>query len=178
MNASRLAAWIFGLGVGTAWLASAAGVGRRPPVPRPVPPAAIDAELATLAADVETQASRLRDRLAQAPAPSPRPRNLFAFGDRPRPELQRSPASSAQPPPAVVTEPVVSEPVLTLIGIAEMAGPSGPVRTALITGASNELLMVKAGESVIGRYEVTAIGIDAVQLKETATGAVRTLVLR
>jgi hypothetical protein len=177
MNASRLAAWIFGLGVCTAWLSSAAGVGRNAPPPRTIPKSPINAELSTLAADVQTQASRLRDRLAEAPAPSSQERNPFSFVARSA-SPPRVAVRSVGPAPAIVTEPQVAEPILTLIGVAEMAGPSGPVRTAMITGPAGDLLMVQAGQTLLGRYEVTAIGADAVQLKQTDSGAVRTLVLR
>jgi hypothetical protein len=178
MSASRLAAWIFGLAVCTAWLASAAGVGRYQPPARAAVRPAMDAELTALAADVQTQASRLRDRLAQAPAPSPRQRNPFSFGVRG--STSSRPLRSAAPvsidPPVVPAGP--SEPLLTLIGVAEMIGRGGPVRTAMITGASGDLIMVTAGQTVLGRYEVAAITADAVQLKDTATGALRVLVLR
>ena len=177
MNASRLAAWIFGLGVCTAWLSSAAGVGRSRPAPRTIPASPINAELSTLAADVQTQASRLRDRLAQAPAPSSQERNPFSFVVRAA-SAPRVAVRPVNPAPAIVPEPQVSEPLLTLIGVAEMAGPSGPVRTAMITGPGGDLLMVQAGQILLGRYEVAAIGADAVQLKDTGSGAVRTLVLR
>jgi hypothetical protein len=38
--------------------------------------------------------------------------------------------------------------------------------------------MVVVGDAVLGRYRVEAIGADAVELKETATGAVRRLARR
>jgi hypothetical protein len=177
MSASRLAAWIVGLAVCTAWLASAAGVGRSRPSPRAAARPTVDAELTSLAADVQTQAARLRDRLAGAPAPSPGHRNPFAFA-----------APPAAPPRAVPTRPAApvalpddlppSEPALALIGVAEMPGKDGPVRTAMITGPSGDLLMVTAGQAILGRYEVAAVTADAVQLKDTASGTLRTLVLR
>ena len=173
MSAPRVAAWIFGLAVCTAWLASAAGVGRTRTPPRPAPSPAVDAQLTALAADVQTQAARLRDRLAQAPAPSPQHRNPFAFSVRPT--VTRAPARGE----AMIRElppPVPSEPELTLIGVAEMAGADGPVRTAMMTTGSGDLIMVSAGQTLLGRYEVAAIAADAVQLKE-ATGAIRTLIL-
>lgn len=174
MSAPRVAAWIFGLAVCTAWLASAAGVGRTRTPARPAPSPAVDAQLTTLAADVQTQTARLRDRLARAPAPSPQHRNPFAFSARPT--ATRVPA----PAVAVTRElppPIPSEPELTLIGVAEMPGAAGPIRTAMMTTGSGDLIMVSAGQTLLGRYEVTAVAADAVQLKE-ATGAIRTLVLR
>ena len=52
------------------------------------------------------------------------------------------------------------------------------VRTAVIVGPSDELFMVTEGQEVAGRYRVSAIGADAVELKDPATGAVRRLILR
>ena len=175
MSAPRLAAWIFGLAVCTAWLASAAGVGRYRPAPRPAPRPAMDAQLTELAADVQTQATRLRDRLAQAPAPSPQQRNPFSFSPRAIPV--KAPARPAAATPDLPPAPP-SEPPLTLIGVAEMPGAAGPVRTAMVTTGSGDLIMVKAGEMLLGRYEVAAVAMDAVQLKNIASGAVRTLALR
>ena len=175
MSAPRLAAWIFGLAVCTAWLASAAGVGRHRAAPRPAPRAAMDAQLTELAADVQTQAMRLRDRLAQAPAPSPQQRNPFAFSPRVAP--MPAPARRVEAPPDLPPPPP-SEPSLVLIGVAEMPGAAGPVRTAMVTTGAGDLIMVKAGETLLGRYEVAAVAMDAVQLKETTTGALRTLALR
>lgn len=175
MSAPRLAAWIFVLAVCTAWLASAAGVGRYRAAPRPIPHPAMDAQLTALAADVQTQGARLRDRLEQAPAPSPRQRNPFSFAPRPLParEPARPIAVAPELPP-----PAPAEPAVTLLGVAEMPGPAGPVRTAMVTTGGGDLIMVSAGQSLLGRYEVAAVAMDAVQLKEISSGAVRTLVLR
>lgn len=175
MSASRLAAWMLVLAVCTAWLASAAGVGRPRPAPRTAAPPAGNTEMTALAADVQAQAARLRDRLAEAPTPSPRERNPFVFAERARP-VSRRPAPVVEP--VVASAPVVSEPVLVLIGIAEMQHPAGAVRTAMIAGPGDQLLMVSTGQTLLGRYEITGVSADAVQLKETSTGTLRTLVLR
>ena len=177
MSASGLAAWIFGFAVCTAWLASAAGVGRYRPSSRPAPPAAIDASLATLAADVQMQTARLRDRLAEAPAPSPAQRNPFSFAAPVAPPV-RPPVTPATTAPPAMPDLPPAEPALILIGVAEMPGAGGPVRTAMITGPSGDLLMVTVGQTLAGRYEVAGIAADAVQLKDTSSGSVRTLVLR
>jgi hypothetical protein len=176
MSAPRLAAWIFGVAVCTAWLASAAGVGRSRTAPRPLPRPAMDAQLTALAADVETQAARLRDRLEQAPAPSPQQRNPFSFASRPVPV--RPQARPSVIPPELPAPPPPSEPTLILLGVAEMPGADGLVRTAMVTTGAGDLIMVTAGQSLLGRYEVAAVAMDAVQLKEITTGSLRTLVLR
>ena len=175
MNASRLAVWIVGAAVSGAWLASAAGVTRQARGARVAPRSPEVLEFDQLAGAVQAQAGRLRDRLAHAPAPRAAERNPFSFNTRPqhRAAPARQPVISSAP---VVEE--VREPVLDLIGVAESAGPSGPVRTAMIAGGYNELMMVIAGQRILGRYDVVAVSADAVELKDLQTGGVRRLVLR
>lgn len=177
MKPSRLAAWIFGAAVCGAWLASAAGVARQPRPVRTAPRANSDVQLDALAADVQAQAGRLRQRLATAPAPEGIDRNPFTFSARQAPVRR-----AALPPEPVVVPaaaiPEVREPVLELIGVAEDKKDGGFVRTAMITGGHDELMMVGPGQRVLGRYEVVAVGADAVELKDLETGAIRRLVLR
>lgn len=146
-----------------------------PATPRQIEVAQYDA----LAADVQAQAGRLRDRLAQAPAPSPGDRNPFRFESRPAPAPARARVMQPEPLPAALDMPLEPrEPMLQLIGVAETAGKDGPVRTAMLTGEREELLMVTAGQQILGRYSVVVIGPDAIELKDTATGAIRRLHLR
>ena len=65
------------------------------------------------------------------------------------------------------------EPALELVGVAESTSPEGIVRTAMITGGHNELMMVTAGQRILGRYDVVAVGADAVELKDVETGGIR-----
>jgi hypothetical protein len=177
MSASRVAAWIIGAAVCGAWLASAAGVTRQARATRTVPRSAETVQLDALAADVQAQAGRLRERLANAPAPRATERNPFSFSTRPE---RRRTAVAARVAP-VLLDPVVSEPlepVLELIGVAESLKPEGTVRTAMITDASGDLIMVTAGQRIVGRYDVVAVGADAVELKDVQTGATRHLILR
>jgi hypothetical protein len=174
-------AWIFVAAVATAWLASAAGVGRTPytppRIPKPSPEAVV---FEHLAADVQTQAARLRKRLESAPTPKAPFRDPFSFADRPAPVV-RAPRPAPPPEPAaiVAAAPVPSEPSLQLIGIAEKKVGDAIVRTAMLTpGDADALIMATAGQQILGAYEVLAIGADAVELKNLATGATRTLVLR
>lgn len=133
-----------------------------------------------LAADVQSQAERLHERMAEAPAPSRAVRNPFAFGERaPRP-APRAPrgdevhnTAAAGPAPA---EPLT--PALLLMGIAEETTASGPRRTAIIGGEADALFMVVEGESFAGRYKVTKIGADAVELEDQVTKGYRRLALR
>lgn len=179
MNASRLAVWIVGAAVSGAWLASAAGITRQARVARVAPKPPETVQFDALAAEVQAQAGRLRDRLASAPAPSARNRNPFSFYKEPAPRRAPSVETRAdvQPEPAL-TVPEVREPALELIGIAETQKADGFVRTAMITGESDELIMVTAGQRILSRYDVIGVGADAVELKDIETGATRRLVLR
>ena len=179
MNASRLAVWIVGAAVSGAWLASAAGITRQsrnvPSIPTPPDVVQFDA----LADEVQTQAVRLRERLANAPVPRLADRNPFTFSTPPaRP--RSAPIEISEPALPVPTAGSVeaSEPVLELIGIAASEEPSGLVRTAMITGSYDELIMVTLGQRILSRYDVISISEDAVELKDVQTGATRRLVLR
>jgi hypothetical protein len=178
MSASRAAAWIIGAAVCGAWLASAAGVTRQARAIRVAPKPADVVQFEALAADVQAQAGRLRERLANAPAPRATERNPFRFSASP--EHGRT-AAAVRPAPVVVepAAPVdVREPILELIGIAATNKPEGVIRTALITGGYDELIMVTAGQRILGRYDVVAVGVDAVELKDLQTGGTRRLMLR
>lgn len=179
MKASRLAAWIFGAAVCGAWLASAASVARPNRLARAPQRASSDVKLEALAADVQAQAGRLRQRLSSAPAPQGQNRNPFTFSMRPSAARSTPAAVPAVAAPAAAPAPIdIPEPVLQLIGVAENTRDGGVVRTAMIAGGHDELMMVGRGQRVLGRYEVVAVGADAVELKDLETGAIRRLALR
>jgi hypothetical protein len=139
-----------------AWLSAAASISRQTPPTsdeprRPVQTAGTE----TLAADVQAQAERLKQRPPQ--------------------RQQRAPVPVDVAPPAPL---VPMEPALELIGVAESQSPKGPIRTAIISTAAEDLFMVKEGEILGGRYRVVAVGADAVELSDLVTGAVRRLGLR
>jgi hypothetical protein len=176
MKGSRLAAWLVCAAVGGAWFASAAGVSRSPRLPPPTSRTSDDVRLDALVDDVQAQAGRLRERLSSAPAPAPRQRNPFTFAERRQTAVRAaSVAAPAAVPPAA---PAVLEPALYLIGMAEARTANGVVRTAMITGGRDELMMVTVGQRLLSRYDVIAIGQDAVELKDLETGLARRLVLR
>ena|SRR5688572_22676072 len=182
MQVSRVAAWMFAGAVATAWLASAAGVSRSPRPPRSTPPRSPEAvAFDNLVADVQTQAGRLRKRLETAPVPTAPYRNPFSFAEQSAPASRQSrptiaPPAAFEPPPAPVAMP---EPSLQLIGIAEKKVGDAIVRTAMLApGDADSLIMATAGQKILGAYEVIAIGVDAVELKDLITGATRTLVLK
>jgi hypothetical protein len=170
MKPGRAALYLGGGILLAAWLASAAGVGR-PSVPQLPPPSADAAQLDSIASGVQSQAVRLRQRLAVAPAPGAAIRNPFAFAARENPEpvvARRAPIVVAK---AVAEDP--PEPDLVLIGLAE----DGSTRTALL-GSGDELLMATEGQTIVGRYRVNKVGADAVELVDLATGATRRLLLK
>ena len=151
-----------------AWLASAAGVGR-PSIPQPPRPSSDDARLDSIAAGVQSQAVRLRTRLAVAPAPGAAVRNPFSFAGR----QESAPIIARRlptPAPTVVETP---EPDLALVGLAE----DGSIRTAMLV-SGDELLMATEGQTIVGRYRVEKVGPDAVELVDLTTGATRRLFLK
>lgn len=144
--------------------------------PRPARPARVQPD--AIAADVQSQAARLHDRLAEAPAPSSAVRNPFSFGAARAQRVARTAevgqtTVAADPLPAVAPAPA-----LLLMGIAEETTASGPRRTAVIGGEGDAIFMVVEGESVVGRYKVTKIGADAVELEDQTTKGYRRLALR
>lgn len=177
MNPSRVAAWIVGVGLLGAWFASAAGVSRSPRTIRAPGPAPDAIALDGLAADVQAQTGKLRARMASAPAPRAAIRNPFTMSEPP-PRIRQARAPEPVVLEAFVPPAAELEPALTLIGVAEDRGPKGLVRTAMISGPQSDLLMVTAGQQLLGMYEVVAVGADAVELKHLTSGAVRRLPLR
>jgi hypothetical protein len=176
MTATRVASWIFVAAVCGAWLASASGIARYTPTWREPRTSAAEQALPDLATEVQAQTVRLRDRLAHAPAPAPGARNPFTFAERPRPR-----ARIAMPPPSPApspTVPDVREPSLALIGLAERKADGGVTRTALLAAGENDLIMAKVGDRLLGRYEVLAVSVDAVELRDLETSLTRRLALR
>jgi hypothetical protein len=67
---------------------------------------------------------------------------------------------------------------LNLAGIGEDRSADGTVvRTAVISGPGG-LFLVKAGAQLLGRFQVTAIGADAVELLDATDGTSFRLALR
>lgn len=143
--------------------------------PRAARPPAPSAE--AVARDMQTEAARLRERLQQAPVPDSNPRNPFAFGTarstRPAPGIVR--ATVADAPEAAVAPPT---PALSLIGMAEDTTPKGIRRTAVLSGEGNAVYFVAEGDTLIGRYRVTKIGADAVDLEDLQTHGYRRLAMK
>jgi hypothetical protein len=177
MTSVRLAAYIGGGALLVAWFAAAAGAPVSEVASRDRAQPAPTSGSSSIASEVEAQATQLRARLSQAPTPSTRQRNPFSFAPRRSVRAASVPAkASAAVDPAAPAVPVV--PTLLLMGIAEDSSPDGPRRTAVIGGAADALYMVMIGQRIADRYEVTAIGADAVELKDLLTGGYRRLALR
>jgi hypothetical protein len=177
MTAKRVAVPLVCATVLAAWLASAAGVMNQPEAPTPVPAPVQTTGTESIAEEVQAQAGRLRERLASAPVPQRPARNPFQFA----PRVSAAPkhvVAAAPPAAAVEIAPVLPEPQLSLVGIAEDAAATGPVRTAIVTIEGGDTLLLRAGEFIGARYRVTAIAADAVELSDLTNGAVRRLVLR
>ena len=172
MSPTRAAAYLGGAVLFAGWLASAAGVTRYPRVVRVPPQPPESARLDAVVSNVQTQASRLRQRMSSAPAPQAPFRNPFVFvqrESRPAVATRRQPRPAAAPPEVFVP----LEPELDFLGVAE----EGTTRTAII-GLGDELLMVTVGHEVAARYRVTAVGPDIVELLDLRTGATRRLALK
>ena len=171
-QAGRAAVYVGGGALLVAWLASAN-------TRAPDPPALAVPEHAAAADDLailQNEGAQLRHRLASAPAPSTL-RNPFSFAPA---RAVRAPASHRAAPPSALDETPVARPPLplTLMGIAEQPAASGPVRTAILGGAGDEIYMVTVGQTIAARYSVTAIDVDAIELKDLATGGFRRLALK
>ena len=169
---SRTAAYLGGAVLFAGWFASAAGVSRQLPAVRMPVRSPEVVHLDAVALNVQSQAARLRKRMAAAPAPQAPLRNPFVFvGREPRPQAtaRREPGPAPERPEVFVP----LEPELDFLGVAE----EGTTRTAII-GLGDELLMVTVGHEVAARYRVAAVGPDAVELLDLRTGATRRLALK
>ncbi len=164
MNLTRTATIVVVGGALAMWLANAATSARRGETSHPdlqYTPKPIDARGEALALEV----ARLHDRLRPTAVPRDPGRNLFQFTaapPRPVPVATPKPVLSEALP--IATPPPVAPP-FKLIGIAEDAGPSGPVRTAIVS-APGQLFLVKEGQNVTLRYRVAKISADVVELED------------
>jgi len=176
MAPKRAAAYIALALVLAAWFASASGISTRSTPEVEQPPPVPTAGTATLAADVQAQAKRLRDRMESPPSPQQPLRNPFEFAPR-EPRRQRA-ASSTAPSLVPPGSAAIPEPPLTLVGVAEQQTPAGVVRTAMITADSDELFMLAEGDVLGGRYRVKTVASDSAELTDLVSGSIRLLSLR
>jgi hypothetical protein len=145
------------------WLAAAATSTVRRAEPRVEPRArAVDVSGAALASEI----ARLHDRLHPTAAPT-QARDLFRYGRRSTARAGAAVAATVAPPVPDVPALVPTPSPLTLVGIAEDAGESGPVRTAIVSGFG-ELFMVKEHDTVTSRFRVSSVSADTVELIDTS----------
>jgi hypothetical protein len=172
MNLKRAATIAVVGGACAAWLAADTMSSVRDSDARPVADAQpIDARAESLAQEI----ARLHERLRPDATPRLPGRNPFRFGDRsPEARLAANPPSE---PVAPIAQPARPPLPLRLSGLAEDAGPDGPVRTAIISGLG-QLFLVKEGETVTPRYRVIKIGEDAVELVDSIDGTTLRLALK
>jgi hypothetical protein len=173
MNVNRTLALMAISGALLAWFAAAATSNRDVPPPIIIPPAHVDLQGADLAREI----ARLHDRLRPDATPRQPARNLFAY----HVSVRHDPAPIVPPAQPALSELAVPaalpQPPLKLAGIAEDAGPEGPVRTAIIS-AEGQLFLVKAGDALTSRYRVARVAADVVELTDTIDNSTRRLALK
>jgi hypothetical protein len=173
MNVKRIAAVGAVGGVLAVWLAAASTMLTQPVVDTSERKAtAVELRGAALAAEI----TRLRERLRPTSAPQLPSRNLFEFS-------RTAPVRAALPAPRDLQEAEAPRPApaapppMRLVGMAEDAGPEGPVRTAIVSGFG-QLFIVKEGERVTARYQVAKISGEAAEIRDLADNSTITLVLK
>jgi hypothetical protein len=159
-----------------------------PPAPAPVPgqaarttraaqQAAKTASHEVTSFDLDEAAERLHSRINSAPRPRMPERNPFEFAPAPAPRVAPGPLPAAAAP---VVPPGPLPPPFTLTGVAEHQKDNGVERTAILSDSNgnNRIYYVKVGDRLLGRYDVTAVGADAIELREIESGQVVRLGLR
>jgi hypothetical protein len=168
---STVALAIFGAALVT-WLAAASSTGLRTNPPRVPDVREQSATAGALLGDV----SRLHERLEQTPGLVRPTRNPFRFA-APRHGVAAPGAKSRHGEVASGAQP--ADAGLSLVGMAEEPGVDGaaPQRTAIVASAG-EVFLVKAGDPVAGRYRVSRIDADAIELARIADASVVRLSLK
>ncbi len=117
--------------------------------------------------DLNEATERLHARLDAAPRPRAPERNLFEFAAPPTPRV----TATSTPTPAPAEPPGLTAPPFALTGVAENKKDDATERTAILTG-DNQIYFAKVGDRVIGLYDVVAVGADAIELREVASGQI------
>ena len=154
------------------WLASWSAAPQQATVSSP---AARPTAARAAALDISKEADRLQTRVAREREYLRPERDPFRFTPRGSvaalpPATVELPAS--EPPPAIVTPPPAS-----LSGIAEDETNGRIERTAVLSLPS-DVLLVREGDEIPGRYRVIRIESDAVELQSLDTGQTVRLSLR
>lgn len=180
MITRRTALYVTGGTLLLAYLAAANSSPTQPSPPaRDAAPRASARPPDAMAAEVRREAVKLHERLAVAPVPNLHARNPFGFATRPAVRAAAPVTATGAPATAAEAQPAIPpDPPLSLIGIAEDTAKGQTRRTAIISGSQDALYMVAQGDTVAGRYAVTAVSPDAVELKDLVTGGFRRLAMR
>ncbi len=173
MTSTRLTALVSGLGLVATWVVNSYQV--------PATSAPVSARAAASPASrdetplpvVHVNTDHLREDARLRPSFAAPRRNPFQFSAPMTPAGPVPLGATSQPAPVDVVAPAL--PPYTLSGIAEDAGPDGPVRTAVLAG-HRDIFLVHEGDTVEGRYTVVKIAADGVELAPVGPGA--PLVLR
>ena len=128
-----------------------------------------------VALDLAAEVARLRERLGQAPAPRESVRDPFSLAPPAAPPVAVSRVAET-PTAAAPATPMAATLGLSLVGIAVSQSASGADRTAILTAASGDVLLVGVGDTVEARYTVESISATSVALRD-GQGVVRHLAL-
>ncbi len=108
-------------------------------------------------------------------------RNLFQF-HRAEPAPANTPAAAEQVVSAFASAAATlftppPPPEWRLVGIADDPSPKSDARTAIISGA-HDVFLVKEGGRLAGKFEVTRIQSETVDLRDLTNGSILTLSLK
>lgn len=131
------------------------------------------------ASDIEQQVAHLQARLQQEALYRTPGRNLFTFANRPAAAVSGGAEIVPQALPEQPQPVVPATPVVKLVGIADdgMAG-NGPAGRTAILGTPTGVVLVHAGDDVLGLFRVSTVDADAVNLVTLTDGVALRLSLR
>jgi hypothetical protein len=171
MSGTRVVVLSGGVALLAAWFSSAAGTVQAPGETGLAPGVAPVAQTATPPAarfDLQEEVGRLAARLDQAPRPRSPARNPFTLTSRARVAgPQAAPVPVNTPAPAVVVDGLPAAPppppALSLAGIGVERMPYGRQLTAIVS-AEGRVFLARAGDELMGRFQVRIVSDDAVEL--------------
>jgi len=163
-----------GAGVLSMWFVASLPSRMPGSVPPPQPREA--AAAAAAASEIEEQANRLQARLQQEALYREPGRNLFRFSPKRAPQATSSEVVAIPPLPEL--EPTSPPPLpLRLAGIAADQEGTEIVRTAILSSFSG-VILARPGDDVLGRFRVTAVEDEAVELVTLSDGTPVRLTLK
>ena len=125
---------------------------------------------ASPSSDIVEQASRLQARIRRETAYVRPQRNPFQF-EAAQQAVESAPAFAEPASSADVSAPAINVgPPVTLAGIAEDSLQTGVERTAILSSPGG-VLLVRAGDDVLGQYRVAAVEEGAVELLKLTDGS-------